>query len=363
MAARSIASPGIQTPGESPKTTAAPSQAGSIGCSLPVFNWGWVTNGPTTSVVGQNGFLAVDSGRFTADPTGVFSEDSTGRFASQQTPVLYGDNFTSATYDPAYRRWLPAPPSHVLADGSAYVYELELPDGSAYEIHLVEVASATDRMISHMPYDNAYSVIAFQPAGVYVEPILHRSGLPTGVWLLDPKTRSLTAYPNSMNSTWQTVAGGGVWGGPGGQAGDSLTRLDLSTGLVPIWFQHAVQGAEFEGFGYGVSLIGFDRSFIGFDRSFRPVVEVFPPGPAPNAPQQSPGAPQVWIVRAPGDASELSGIALARDHALSFGVSDPLGLWLAGADGIYVYTDSGFQRIAPLAPSPTPNYTIEGACV
>jgi hypothetical protein len=320
-----------------------------------VFNWGWVTSGQSSSVVGQNGFLAINTGHFTADSRGTFSVGPNGLAASQQSPVLYGDDLANTTYDRPYGRWLPASPGHVLRDESAYGYELQLPDAGAYEIHLVQVASAADRVVYHMPYNSAYSILAFQPEGVYLVEILHRSGLAGGLSLLDPKTASLKAIPAAANATWQIVDAGAAWGGPGGQAGDSLTRLDLKNGVVTTWFQHAVQGAVFEGSGYGVSLIGFDASA-------RPLVEVFPPGATPGSSPQPPGPPQVWLVKAPGDAVQLSGIALPPENALNSGVSDSKGLWLVGADGVYLYAGRGFRREAPLAPQPTPNHMTGGDC-
>src|SRR6267378_4115933 len=116
------------------------SPAAVLSCSLPVVSW--LKNGGNAA--SQNGFIAVPSGAITVDIT----------------PNGY-------TYDRAYRRWLPVLASMVLPDGSAYAYEDQPPDGE-YDIHVVQVASGADKVISRMPYDNAYSVLALQPEGVYV---------------------------------------------------------------------------------------------------------------------------------------------------------------------------------------------------
>jgi hypothetical protein len=305
--------------------------AAVIRCSLPVYRWGGVTNGGNYSIVGQYGFLNLASGKFAADP-----------------------KFTSVDgyYDWRSRRWLPVPMAQVLPDGSAYVYEKELTD--SYEIHLVQVASGADRVVFHMPYDNAYQILAFQPEGIYVYPIVHRSGLTAGLWLLDPATAALKPLPASMDGTWQLVSGGAAWGGPGGVAGDSLVRLDLATGISTRWFQHTVQGAVFEGMGYGVSVIGFDGSG-------RPLVEVFPPfdlqaSPAPN-PQ-----PEVWLVSSPGQASRVLGLPVPLQGGVATGVSDSHGMWVEGRDGVYLYANGAFRKVAPLPAAPENNYMLAGAC-
>jgi hypothetical protein len=305
-------------------------------------------------VVGKNGFVDLSTGTFTADPNGQIPYDETmGGYTTGQTPVLKGDS--SGYFDSSYRRWIPAPAEHVLPDGSAYVYEVEIADPHAYEIHLVKVATGADRVVFHMSYDNGYSLIAFRPEGIYLQPILHRSGLPSGIWLFDLLTASLNAVPNSQDGTWLTITNGGAWGGPGGTAGGSLQQLDVRTGSVTTWFTHPVQGAVFEGYGYGVSLLGFDGAS-------HPIVQVFPPGNA-TPPDQTPGQPEVWLVSSPGQATRLSAIALISDRALSPGMSDAHGLWLVGKDGIYLYNDSRFQRVAPLGSPASPNYSLGGTCV
>ena len=280
-------------------------------------------------------------------------DDTTLVVSTQQTPTLDGDN-ASGSFDAPRGRWVPVARSNVLPDGSAYVYELELRDGSGYDIHLVDVMSASDTVIYHMHYDDGYQVLRFEPASVYVFPILHRSGLPSGLWRLDIATRTLSPIPNSMNMTWGWVASGVAWGGPGGAAGDSLYSLDLKSGALTKWFQHPVQGAVFEGFGYGVSVFAFDRSG-------HPLVQVYPPPPNATSPQTTPVTPEIWLVTAPGHATQLSGLPIPA-NGLTTGVTDAQGTWIVGGDGLYLYTEAGFQRMAGLPPEPMPNYALAGPC-
>ena len=338
----------------SPIASASGSPVTTASCRLPVFNWGSVTNGPSTSISGHVGFVSLPSGTFTPDPAGVFIYNETTFITStQQLPTLYGDD-QRGTFDAAQSRWLPVIRANVLPDGSAYVYELELRDGSGYDIHLVDVSTARDSVLYHMPYDNAYQLLAFEPGSVYVYPIIHRSGLPTGLWRLDVATRSLNAIPNSTTMTWEVIDAGAAWGGPGGAAGDSLYSLDLESDALTKWFQHPVQGAVFEGFGYGIAVFGFDRSD-------HPLVQVYPPPPNSSSPQTPPLTPEVWIVMAPGQASQLYGLPIP-DNGLATAATDSHGTWIVGGDGVYLYTGVGFQRVAPLPAQPMPNYTLDGPC-
>jgi hypothetical protein len=340
-----------------PTSAADPSTCNlPVCCSLPVYNWGWVTNQNVTSVVGQSGFLSLRSGTFAPDPTGVIVyDDATFRSSTQQAPVLYGDG--GVTYDRPYRRWLPVGRAQVLADGSAYVYEQQLWDGSAFEIHLVNVATGADKVIYHTSYlisdgvlSYNYSVLAYAPEGVYLFRQPHASVHPYGLWLLDPATQSLKAVPGAAQGSWQVVLGGGAWGGRG-----PLERVDFSTGVVTTWFKHAVRASEGPGPG------PLAMPIIGFDRSLHPLVEIDPPIDTSVSPARTPAA-EIWLVTAPGQATQLTGMPLSN-QSLGTGGTDSHGTWLVGADGVYLYTESEFQRVAPLAPPPAPNYTVAGDCV
>jgi hypothetical protein len=51
-----------------PAASTSPSSATlGIGCTLPVYRWGGVTNGGNCSIIGQYGFLDVASGKFEAN--------------------------------------------------------------------------------------------------------------------------------------------------------------------------------------------------------------------------------------------------------------------------------------------------------
>lgn len=313
----------------SPSSSASSSTV-AFSCSLPVISWGWVTNGSVSSISSENGFVSFPSGTFKADPAG-----------------------SGGSYDWAYKRWVPVLSSQMLADGSMYAYEVELQDRPGYQLHVVQVANGADKMIYDMPYDNAYSIVSLQPDGIYLVPIFHRSGLPSGLRLFDVKTKTLEAVPGAADESWQVIMGGAAWGGPGG--GNRLDRLDLSTGAVTTWFQPTV--AEQIGIGYG-----YGPRVVGFDPALRPLVEFYPPIPTTASPARTIPAPEVWLVSGPGQATRLTGMPLNDDRFMEMGVTDSHGTWLVGADGLYLRTDSAFTRVAPMRTTPWDNYTIAGAC-
>ena len=306
-------------PASSPSTSSA---AGLPSCSLPVSMY--VQSGATTT--SQSGFISVPSGTFTPD------------LNAKGSP----------TYDHATKRWLPVVAAQVLPDGSMYAYEKELPD--SYEIHVVWVANGADKMIRSMPYDDAYSILAMKPEGIYMVPILHRSGIPVGLWLLSSTKATLTAVPGAGTSRWQVIEGGAAWGGPVG--GNRLDRLDLSTGVVSTWFLHDVAEQTTMGLGYGPFIVGFDASG-------RPLITIYSPLPTTASPARTEPLPEVWLVSSPDQATRLSGMQIP-DQGLGAGVTDSHGIWFVGADGFYLYTDSGFTRAAPMPA--TGNFAIAGGC-
>ena len=299
---------------------AASTSAVAFSCKLPVVSYSKNGGGAGAS---QNGFIAVPSGAFTPDSTG-----------------------DGGTYDWAYRGWVPTLRSYLLADGSAYVDEQQASDGH-YEIHLVQVASRADKVILQMPYDNAYSILALQPEGIYLVPLLHRSGVPQGLWLLSSTTATITEIPGAGNLAWRQIDGGGAWGSPVGV--DRLDRLDLSTGVVTTWFQHPVQPPIGIGSGYGPDMVAFDRSH-------RPLVELYPPVESGTNP-----IPELWLVSGPDQATKLTGMPLS-DRFLTAGTTDSHGTWLVGSDGFYLFTDAGFKRAAPMPPGPVGEFQLAGGC-
>lgn len=283
------------------------------------------------------------------DATSGISYDATSmRYGTAQAPVLYGDS-GAPTYDGASRRWLPVTAAQILPDGSAYAYTREAsPTQFRNEIHHVNVATGVDRVI----YNNdAYRVLVYRPEGIYLVYHLNGTDGDHGLWLLDPSTQSLKAFQSGAQASWAAVAGGGAWSYSvdGNRFGStSFARLDLSTGAVATWFSVSSQAQPPQP--------GFKSvRAIGFDASLHPLVEVFVDG----------GTSEVWLLTAPGQATRLNGLPL-RDFIPPLGVTDSHGTWVVGADGVYLYAGSGFQRVAaapPFSGIVAGNFTIAGACV
>lgn len=269
------------------------------------------------------------------------------RYRTAQAPVLYGDS-GAPTYDGAYRLWLPVTAAQILPDGSAYVYTREAnPTQVRNEIHLVSVATGVDRVI----YNNdAYHALSYQPEGIYLDYHLNGTDGAHGLWLLNPTTQSLKAFPAGARAWWAAVVGGGAWSYSvdGNRFGStSFARLDLSTGVVTTWFSASSQVPPPQP---GSKIV----RAIGFDGSLHPLVEVFVVG----------GTSEVWLLSAPGQATRLTGLPLL-DVIPPMGVTDSHGTWAVGADGVYLYAGSGFRRVAAAPPFTgivADNYTIAGAC-
>ena len=324
-------------------STATTSPMAALSCSLPVAQ---AISGPTPP---KTGFVALPSGTFQADATGAMvTEPGSTRTKTIQTPVLYGDG--GATYDRAFKRWLPVAQAQVSADGSAYVYTREAsPTQLRNEIHLVTVSTATDQVI----YDQgAYHALSYQPEGIYLTHHLSGADGSNGLWLLDPATRAVKSYPASVHASWISIAGGSAWtySTDGNRFGSTtFARLDLSSGAETTWFTatSSVQIPQSESGSKSVRAIGFDANA-------HPIVEVYTMGGNVT--------PEIWLLSAPSQATQVSGLHLAQ-FTPPPGITDSHGAWVVGSDGIYLYKSESFERVASAPPGwSTPDYSVAGSC-
>ena len=223
----------------SPTATAVTTASGtritapsSLACRLPV-TWN-VYDGSTTTT--RAVFLAFPSGSLTEDAT-----------APPQ----------SRFFDRAFSRWLPVWRQAVSPDGRRYAYgEGNAWQGTKGKIHVVDVASAVDRII--YAGGIVFAVVDFSSDGIYMTPAVPE-GAPRGLWLLDPAGGT----PHVVSSTiiGPAIGGGAAWGidfntadphpGPGGLEGprNLVLRFDLKTGASTTWFYEP---------GASVYVIGFD---------------------------------------------------------------------------------------------------------
>src|SRR5205823_469138 len=315
---------------------ASPTSALAFRCNLPISSDAFSQQ--------QAGFVAIPSGAFTPDSTAALTYDTgTSRYRTAQSPALYGDSGTPS-YDVALRRWLPVAWQQVLPDGSAYAYTREAsPTRSRNEIHLVDVGSARDRMIFNQ---DAYHVVAYQPEGVYVDYHLNGTDASSGLWLLNPTSGALKAFPAGRQATWMRIAGGAAWSYSvdGNRFGSSsLARLDLATGQLATRIRD-VSSTSPEPGSKSIRLLGVNGS--------ETLVQVY----------IDEHTSEVWRLTGPGQATRLSDIPLG---ALSppFTVTDSHGMWLIAGDGaVYLYAGKAFDRVAVAPTNTTPGYAVAGRC-
>jgi hypothetical protein len=319
-----------------PASSAQPSPTSALAfrCNLPISSDAFSNQ--------QAGFVAIPSGAFTPDSSAALTYDTgTSRYRTAQSPALYGDSGTPS-YDVALRRWLPVAWQQVLPDGSAYAYTREAsPTRSRNEIHLVDVGSGRDRMIFNQ---DAYHVVAYQPEGVYVDYHLNGTDASSGLWLLNPTSGALKAYPTGRQGTWTRVAAGAAWSYSlnGSRFGStSFARLDLLTGAVATWFSVTSPQPLGQPGSKSLRLIGLERD--------DPLVEVY-------SDEQN---PEVWRLTAPNQATRLPEVPLGGMSPPA-SVTDSHGLWLIGSmGGVYLYSGVAADQVAA---APNANYVAAGAC-
>jgi hypothetical protein len=327
---------GSSSPSASASPSASVSSSPALSCELPVASIGY-NNGPS-------GFISFPSGTFQADTNSKITyEAATARYRTTQSPVLFGDS-SVPTYDAARQRWLPVRQAAVLPDGSAYVYTREAsPTQFRNEIHLVNVATGEDRMIYNQ---GAYDTLAYNNDGVYLQHHLNGADAANGLWVLNPTTGSIKAFPTGEHATWAAIAWGAAWSYSvdGNRFGSSkFARMDLSTGAITTWFDAGGTVQPPENGSKSVRIFGFDGS--------QPLVEVWTMG----------GTPEAWLLKAPGQSSRLPDVPLGQASPPQ-ATSDSHGTWLIGSDGVYLYNNSRFTRLAAAPPGPSGSYGVAGPC-
>lgn len=328
----------------SPSATAAPSASnpqGSLACRLPLANFEHSADYSTGTL--KAGFVAFPGAALTIDPNGAFEGPATnGLVKSAAQPYLYGEAGV-ATFTRRYGRWLPAAVAAVSPDSSHYAYAESYNDanGPRSRIHVVDVASAADRVV----YDRGfYAVIDYETDGIYLFSVGYADAPNSGLWRLDPQARSLTTIA-SQDRTIDYVGGGAAWYGdlaPGDQAPPSMTnpmaraffkdrvvRLDLRSHVASPWFRRP----------------GKDVRAIGVDGLGHPIVTVSSPTDAGTSTSQ-----ELWLVTGP-DLGRQIYAGPGSDSQDFVGFSSPLadshGLWFGSTKGVFLYSpDATFEKVS-----------------
>jgi streptogramin lyase len=257
----------------------------------------------------QGKLLSVVANDYSVDQTGGFTWAPDQQvYRSVNQPVLNGPD-ANFSYDWPLRRWLPVASQAVSPDGTRYAYSAH---DSAF--HVVDVATGRDRLLPGV-FGN---VLAFKTEGIYVT-----SGGGNGLWLVDPDTGAKRAI--LQGSGIQAVADGAAWIGVvnpddpapfppgigGGASYNQISRRDLTADISTRWFYRS---------GVSVQVL----AAVG--------------GRLVLASQTS-AAQDVWIVNGMNLADRLTISPTGDPFPLAGNVaSDATGVWLAGPEGIYLWT-------------------------
>lgn len=324
------------TPFGSPLSSTSPLPSPSPVALLPVTDPGFSCRLPVDASTGESpevgGFVTVPRGSFRPDPAATLIYAANGQgwhYATAPQPVLIGNDGEGLAYDAPPARWVPASPELLAADGSAYAWTESTFDGTSDRLHLTSVANGSDRSWPVPPPNDPalqnrgpmYPIaVAITSSGILISYGWEGT---YGVWRLDPSNGSLTKITGEPAP--RGYGAGAIWlqprrgSSPVGaeQSGDTLARLDPSSGLSQDWFHRdAVLVA-----------------FLGIDGDGYPWVLAVP--------NDSSLPTQILRVRGLGQADLiLSGQRVVRIR------SDVHGTWFANETGVYLFGRGRLQRVA-----------------
>ena len=264
------------------------------------------------------GFVSYPAGLFAADPAAGFDVGEAGLLTTKASPKLAGR--PGVVYDSISKRWLPATAQQLSPDGRSYAYvsliltPVTNPPGPRgiirNEIHVVEIATASDRILwTGGPLDY-YRVVAYRSDGIFLtRPCGEGCAPDTGhLWKFDANARLITKV-TSIPADWH-VAGRYAYGFEGqfGFGGADLDRVDLEDGSVT----HLItSGPRSQILAVGTDgLIYATRSEFGAR------------------------AGMIFSVDAEGRTQDISSFPVM---AQSSAVADSNGLWFANGEGIWLY--------------------------
>lgn len=172
------------------------------------------------------GWLSLPSGTTTDETRVHIAQQGTLNggiiWATDKSPQLYGNG--GAAWSDAINGWVPVPPQLLAADGIHYAYLNA--DG---KIHIGNAQTGQEAFIAN-PFHLA--PLAYLAAGVV---LTQANPPPTGLWLLDPATQTISAISaSSAQNFWLTASGGSVWGvDSGGGLGSPPSKKLLTAQAIP----------------------------------------------------------------------------------------------------------------------------------
>lgn len=284
-----------------------------------------------------------------------FIDFSGGSASFQRAPGTSG----STTYVPAFHSWLNVLPQMVAPDGQAYATETASQSSPSVQIVRADGPTLT------WPVKRGDSIFGWSQEGVIITAIPRGSFSPTlQVWLMDPSTGALRAFPfaNAMQfgspprsgETGYLPAADAFWMASVNAGETTLVAQSLKTAAVQTWYR-----------GPGYAYV------VGATSSGSPIVQVGARDLGHLQPNQQKGVfEQVLLLTAPGKWTVLNRGAVTSP-GVAAGLS-PLS-WTAGgtvwmADdrgGIWTYAaQTGMRQVAKITTSNDgpPGVSISGGC-
>jgi len=278
-------------------------------CQLPVVQ------SASPDAVPQGDLLDLASGRILYDRGGGFERDANGLTHTTAYPTLFGPS--SGYFDRRGGGWLPVSNAAVISpDGSRYAYSFFNPDTSG-QLHVVDVASGRDRTISLTR--DFWAVLAFPSRGIYLDKRYEVIG--PGLWLVDPDSGAVQQV--LKDGTVDVVEGSDAWletRNPTdilpppptmGEAHNQVVKRDLATGSTTTWLYRP-----------------------GSQLAVAAVVNG-----SPVVSRYTGSTVELLMVTSPDQAQRIDlPFTTDRYPSVSGFVSDPQGLWLGTADGVYLWS-------------------------
>ena len=309
----------------------------ALQCRLPVA--GFVPPGPK----GQ------PDSSFGSD--GQQSQKGTGGFLDLRSRTYTAVADSDRSYLAAANTWLPVLPQAIAPDQQSYVQGTAHTGGSTAPptttLYVVDVRTKAKRLLFTAPNGDMAVVLAYTPAGVYVETLPSGGPGPSELVLIDPASGAHHPVPGSKAKTgvyqqaWMAISGGAAWGFtitfPNGQSKPylvTLLRLDLSAGSTADWYS---------------SKSAFTVS--GFDAANHPILGILSENFSTN----------LALVSAPNQATAIKPQVGTYVQGQGQGVSDTHGTWFGSGDGsgdgsLWLYTASrGLEKVASIPPQPGGN--------
>jgi hypothetical protein len=300
--------------------TTSPSPVARASC--PACNLPFILSGSGQQTTLQGGFVSGPGGRFSSDQAGQMTADRENTPVTVASPILRGSFSTpTGSYDRAVQRWLPVSRDVVRSDGLEYAYAEGYkvnPDDqfeSQTHVHVVSLPGGADRVVYS---GGPYTVVAFEPEGIYLAAVRYYSGEgSSGLWLLNPGDGAIVKLFDAIYFVGVGAGYGWVENTP--ITPTVLTRLDLKSGARQEW-------ANVAGTGW--------ISFVGTDLAGHPFV---------NVTQFGSPASELVLYAGPGQSVPLGNFSIWSSSS----VSDRNGTWFGGQDGIYLFSELiGLRKVS-----------------